>query len=253
MLRLHACARWIAGRRPLRLARQSPLSRGRAYSRLRPVSCASGSSLQFCRACGSRVERRIPEGDSRERDCCTSSTCNRIEYTNPKNVVGVIAEDAEGRVLLCRRAIEPCRGMWTLPAGFQEMGESTSQGAAREAREETGVDVDVVAPFIHIDIPAISQAYVLFSARLLTESTGPEALAALKNDGESLEVALFERAAIPWGNLAFTSVRVALETWSRQREAGGDLKFTHATISKKPGSAPGDHKSFLLENVMTSA
>ena len=230
---------------------QSPLTMSTSTRVIRPVSCTSRGS-QFCRSCGSRVERRIPEGDSRERECCTSSACNGIEYENPKNVVGVVAEDAEGRVLLCRRAIEPCRGMWTLPAGFQEMGESTSQGAAREAREETGADVDVVAPFVHIDIPAISQAYILFEARLLMEVTGPEALTGLSNDGESLEVALFDRDAIPWGELAFTSVRVALELWARQRGAGGDLKFTHATLVKKPGSAPGDHAGYVVENVMTA-
>jgi ADP-ribose/FAD diphosphatase len=159
--------------------------------------------MKFCSACGAGVERRIPTGEDRERYVCLQ--CGTIHYENPRMVVGCIVEDDEGRVLLCKRAIEPRYGYWTLPAGFLELGESTVQGAVRETHEEAGARVRVTAPYAHFDIPLIGQAYVFYRARMVT----PE----LSAGTESLEVKLVPLSEIPWDQLAFQAVRVALELY----------------------------------------
>jgi ADP-ribose/FAD diphosphatase len=156
--------------------------------------------MKFCSACGSTVERRIPEGEDRERWVCPA--CGVIHYENPRMVVGCLIED-EGRILLCKRAIEPRYGYWTVPAGFLELGESAAAGSVRETLEEAGARVGVVAPYAHFDIPHIGQAYIFYRARMLS----PEHSAGT----ESLEVKFVQPNEIPWGDLAFSVVRVALE------------------------------------------
>ncbi len=161
--------------------------------------------------------KAIPDGDNRERLVCPD--CGYIEYENPRIIVGAVCE-WEGRVLLCRRAIEPRQGFWTIPAGFLETGETMAVGAARETWEEALARVEM-GPLIGIyEIPRISQIYVVYRARM----TGPE----FAPGDESTEVRLFDWADIPWDDLAFPSIAWALK---RSREAAADA--VHTAIHQK--------------------
>lgn len=181
---------------------------------------------------------RIPEGDDQWRHICES--CGQVHFFNPKLVVGCIVESG-GRVLLCKRAIEPCKGKWTLPAGYLELGESTAEGAARETQEEAAADVTIVAPFAHYDIPIIGQTYLLFRA---TFANGCE-----KHEpgSESLETRMVSAAEVPWDEIAFSSISLALKAFFQDLE-GGTWHHHHAVIDKKRGSAPNDPGSFLLRD-----
>jgi ADP-ribose pyrophosphatase YjhB (NUDIX family) len=149
-----------------------------------------------------RFQRRVPEGDDRDRLVC--GDCGFVAYENPKIVVGsVVIED--GRVLLCRRAIEPRRGFWTLPAGFMEMGETAEEGAAREAWEEARAKLALEGVLGVYSIARIGQVQVIFRARLAEPGFAP--------GPESLDVRLFEWGEIPWDEIAFPSVRWALQDW----------------------------------------
>lgn len=150
------------------------------------------------------ITRRIPEGDDRERLVCDD--CGFVAYENPKIIAGVVCTWEE-RYLFCRRAIEPRKGYWTIPAGFLEMGETTGQGAAREAYEEALANVDVTGLLGIYEIPRISQMYVIHSGTLKNPDHAPGV--------ESLETALLEWADIPWDELAFPSVGWALEKHRR--------------------------------------
>jgi ADP-ribose pyrophosphatase YjhB (NUDIX family) len=151
--------------------------------------------------------RRIPQGDERERLICTE--CGHIAYDNPKVVVGsvVVANDA---VLMCRRAIEPRRGFWTLPAGYLEHGETLEEGAAREAWEEARADIVLDGILGIFSISRIGQVQVIFRARF----TSPDA-PSFAAGPESLEVALFQRPQIPRTQIAFPSVIWALDAWQK--------------------------------------
>lgn len=143
--------------------------------------------------------RRVPSGDNLERDVC--DRCGFIHYVNPKIVVGSVVT-YEGKFLLCRRAIEPRRGYWTLPAGFMEQGETTAEGARREAREEVNADIVLRDMLAVYSIPRIAQVQIMYRAELrVPEFSAGE---------ETLEAALFEWADIPWEELAFPSVHWAL-------------------------------------------
>jgi len=146
--------------------------------------------------------------------------CGTIHYQNPKMVVGCIPE-SEDHILLCRRAIEPRYGLWTVPAGFMENGETTAHGAARETLEEANARVEVGALFTLYNIPHINQVYMLFRARLLDMDFGAGA--------ESLEVRLFSEAEIPWNEIAFAAVRKTLEHYYSDR-ARGTFQFHLGTI-----------------------
>ena len=150
-------------------------------------------------------ERRIPEGDNRERNVCRD--CGHVAYENPKIVVGSVVAH-EGRVLLCRRAIEPRRDYWTLPAGYMELGETVQAGAIREAQEEAEADIALDGVLAMYSISRIGQVQVIFRARFADPaqprfSAGPE----------SLEVGLFHWDEIPWDRIAFPTVRWALDAW----------------------------------------
>jgi ADP-ribose pyrophosphatase YjhB (NUDIX family) len=147
-----------------------------------------------------RFVHEVPEGDNRPRRVC--SECGFVDYVNPKVVVGSVAT-WEGRVLLCRRAIEPRCGFWTLPAGYLEEKESTEDGAVREAREEANARIEIVGLLGVYNIPRISQVQLIYEARLLS----PEVSAG----EETLDVGLFGLDAVPWMDLAFSTVRWALE------------------------------------------
>ncbi|MFZ5610196.1 MAG: NUDIX domain-containing protein [Pseudomonadota bacterium] len=146
-----------------------------------------------------RFTRRVPEGDNRERQVC--ATCGFIDYDNPKVVVGAVVRHGE-KLLLCRRAIEPRKGYWTIPAGFLEHNESAEEGALREAREEACAAIEIDRLLAVYSIPRISQIQLIYRARLplLEFAAGPE----------SAEVALFAWEDIPWDTLAFPSVHWAL-------------------------------------------
>lgn len=162
--------------------------------------------MNFCSQCGAEVALRIPSGDDRPRYVC--DVCSTVHYQNPKLVVGCIPE-WEDRILLCRRAIEPRRGLWTLPAGFMENGETTQQGAARETWEEAQARVAIGPPYALFNLPHIDQVYLLFRARLLDLDFGP--------GEESLEVRLFAMADIPWDALAFAVVKETLALYDQDR------------------------------------
>lgn len=150
----------------------------------------------FCTQCGAPTERKVPEGDDHERSVCT--VCGEIFYENPLNIVGTVPV-WEDKVLLCRRAIEPRKGYWTLPAGHQEMSETTRDGAARETREEAGVSFNISeTPYVYLDLAHASQSHVIFLAPMETPEANP--------GPESFEAKLFSESEIPWDKIAFNSV-----------------------------------------------
>jgi ADP-ribose pyrophosphatase YjhB (NUDIX family) len=165
--------------------------------------------MNYCNECGASVSLRIPEGDSLPRHVCVR--CNTIHYLNPKLVVGCVAE-WEGRILLCRRAIEPRYGLWTLPAGFMENGESTAQAAIRETLEEACARVQIDDLFSLVNVPHISQVHLFYRGKLLepTFSSGIE----------SLDTSLFSEADIPWHKIAFRSVALCLRAYFSDRSIG---------------------------------
>lgn len=166
--------------------------------------------MKFCSECGAPVELRLPADDNRERHICT--VCDTIHYQNPKLIVGSIPEWEDGRILLCRRAIEPRHGLWTLPAGFMENGETTPEAAARETLEEANAQVQIGDLYSMYNIPYINQVYLLFRARLLNLDFSPGV--------ESLEVKLFAERDIPWEIMAFRAVSLTLKDYYADRQAG---------------------------------
>ena len=165
--------------------------------------------MKYCSNCGATVAFRIPPGDSLPRHVCEQ--CGTIHYQNPKLVVGALAEWGD-RILLCRRAIEPRFGRWTLPAGFMENGETAAEGAMREAMEEANARVEIDELYSFYSLPHISQVYVFFRARLLDLDFSPGV--------ESLEVKLVREDEIPWDDLAFASVKRTLEHFVEDRRRG---------------------------------
>jgi len=163
--------------------------------------------MKFCSLCGAGVELRIPDGDNLPRYICAQ--CQTIHYQNPKIVTGCIAE-WEDQILLCKRAIEPRIGQWTLPAGFMENRETTLQAAMRETREEANAEVEITDLYALFNIPHISQVYLIFRARLLNLDFSPGA--------ESLDVQLFREQDIPWDSLAFPVVTETLKRYFDDRE-----------------------------------
>lgn len=165
---------------------------------------------------------RVPNGDSEPRHVCDS--CGYIHYVNPKIVVGSVvtwhgAEDGEPRILMCKRAIEPRRGFWTLPAGYLELGETTEAGAMREAREEACADIRIDALLAIYNIPRISQVQLMYKATLASPSVDA--------GEESLEVALYTWDEIPWDDLAFPSVRWALMQHAQVAQSDAFQPFTN--------------------------
>jgi ADP-ribose pyrophosphatase YjhB (NUDIX family) len=171
--------------------------------------------------------REIPDGDTHERDVC--ATCGFINYVNPKIVTGAIVRHA-GRILICRRAIEPRVGYWTLPAGFMEVGETAEQAAMREAREEANARITIDRLLAVYTIPRIAQVQIMYLAHLEDESVSP--------GPESLEVMLVGWDEIPWDDIAFPSVTWALEQY---RSVEGRTDF--APFSNPPGQF-GDPKPY---------
>lgn len=170
--------------------------------------------MKFCSICAHPVALETPEGDNRQRSVCGG--CGEIHYVNPRTVVGCLVE-CGSRVLLCRRAIEPARGAWTLPAGFLELDEGLREGAARETREEALAEVRVGPPHAMLELFHIGQVYVLYRAQLREAEPGH---AAFGVGAESLEVALFEPDEFPMGELAFPVIHFALELYRKDLALG---------------------------------
>jgi ADP-ribose pyrophosphatase YjhB (NUDIX family) len=152
------------------------------------------------------VVKRVPPGDTLPRWVCDQ--CGEVHYQNPRMVVGTVPEH-EGRLLLCRRAIEPRYGYWTLPAGFLENSETVAQGAQRETMEEAGAHIEIGAAFSMISVPYVNQVHFFYRARLLDLEFKP--------GEETLEVALLEEARIPWKDIAFRTVALTLKLWFADR------------------------------------
>jgi ADP-ribose pyrophosphatase YjhB (NUDIX family) len=165
--------------------------------------------MNFCSNCGTRVVLKVPDGDFLPRYVCEN--CGTIHYQNPKLVVGSVPE-YEGRILLCKRGIEPRLGYWTIPAGFMENDETLEAGAAREALEEARIDVEIGSLLLLANVTHARQVHVFFRSRMRTPDFGVT--------HESLEVVLADEKDIPWDDLAFPSTEYALRRFVEDRAAG---------------------------------
>lgn len=174
--------------------------------------------MKYCSSCGGRVTYKIPEGDNRERFICEA--CDTIYYSNPKTVVGTIPV-WEGKILLCRRAIEPALGKWTLPAGYLENGETLAEGAARETREEACAELTDLRPYRAINIPHIDQIYFMFLAKLVDGKFAP--------GYESLETKLVHPDELLGIDLSFRVVRMILDMYCNDLKSG-DFTFETADL-----------------------
>jgi ADP-ribose pyrophosphatase YjhB (NUDIX family) len=166
--------------------------------------------MRFCGRCGAPVALRIPAGDSLPRHVCDA--CGTVHYLNPKLVAGSVPMASDGRILLCRRGIEPRHGRWTLPAGFMELSETAAAAALRETREEACAELGGLALHSVIDVPEVSQVHLMFRGHLVDDRHA----AGL----ETLETRLFAEAELPWDEIAFASVRLALEAFLADRARG---------------------------------
>lgn len=177
--------------------------------------------MKFCSACAHPVALAIPEGDNRPRYVCAQ--CDAIHYENPKLVIGslpVWEEDGDIKVLLCKRAIEPRYGYWTLPAGFMENNETTAEAAIRETEEEAGANVELGPLYTLLNVAHVHQVHLFYLARLRDLNFAPGI--------ESLEVELFSESEIPWDDLAFPTIRTTLELFFADRRKvreGGSYGF----------------------------
>lgn len=165
--------------------------------------------IKHCRQCGVAVDYRVPADDSRERAVCPA--CATIHYENPINVVGTVPVWGE-QVLLCKRAIEPRYGLWTLPAGFMELGETAEDGALRETVEEAGANVELQDLLTILSVVRVGQVHLFWRARMLD--------AALDPGSETLEARLFLEHEVPWDEIAFRTVRETLRHFFDCRRAG---------------------------------
>jgi ADP-ribose pyrophosphatase YjhB (NUDIX family) len=175
--------------------------------------------IHYCTSCGASVSLRIPAGDSLPRHVCDA--CGTIHYRNPRLVVGALPV-WQDKVLLCRRAIEPRLGMWTLPAGFMENGETVAQAAMRETREEANANIALGEMFTMISVPHISQVHVVYRAILLDLD--------FSAGEETLETRLFAEDEIPWDDIAFRTIALTLRHFFADRRTG--------TFGFHPGDLP---------------
>ena len=193
--------------------------------------------MKYCSECGGKINISIPEGDNRPRHVCIS--CGVIHYQNPKMVVGCLIEH-ENKILLCKRAIEPRYGLWTLPAGFMENQETTMQAAQRETQEEAGAEVEIIELFTMFSLPHIDQVYMLYRANFKQ----PEFSAGT----ESLEVKLFDEADIPWDEMAFPVITESLKRYFLDRKRGQFQIHTGAMIKQSQYSAQSVFDVTTLNN-----
>ncbi|MCL6272012.1 NUDIX hydrolase [Sansalvadorimonas sp. 2012CJ34-2] len=175
--------------------------------------------MKYCSQCGQPVSLSIPEGDDRHRHVC--NVCNTIHYQNPKIIAGILPV-FEDKILLCRRAIEPRHGLWTLPAGFMENEESTLEAARRETWEEAQARTCMEHLYVVLSVPRISQVYMIYLAQLEAPEFGP--------GEESLEVKLFAEEEVPWEEIAFHTVRRTLEFYFADRSKKNDFPMKDETL-----------------------
>jgi ADP-ribose pyrophosphatase YjhB (NUDIX family) len=161
--------------------------------------------MKYCSSCGGTVSLRVPKDDNRERHICDD--CGVVHYRNPLIVVGCVAE-RDGKILLCKRAIEPRYGYWTVPAGFMELGETAAGGAARETLEEALASVELGYLFAMVDVVDAGQVHLFFTGKLVGDFGAGE---------ESLESAMFSQGEIPWDDIAFQSGTFALKKYFEDR------------------------------------
>ncbi|MEY8876461.1 MAG: NUDIX hydrolase [Leptothrix sp. (in: b-proteobacteria)] len=165
--------------------------------------------IKHCRECGAPVRYQVPADDNRERAVCPA--CDTVHYENPLNVVGTVPF-WDDQVLLCRRNIEPRRGLWTLPAGFMELNETTAEGALRETIEEAGAEIEMLDLYTVLNVVKAGQLHLFYRARLrhLRFDPGPE----------TIEVGLFREIDLPWDELAFRTVHITLTHYFADRARG---------------------------------
>jgi ADP-ribose pyrophosphatase YjhB (NUDIX family) len=185
-----------------------------------PQLNSQNAAMKFCSQCGNKVVQRVPPGDHLPRFVCEA--CGTIHYHNPKIVVGCVPEH-EGRILLCKRAIEPRLGFWTVPAGFMENGETLQQGAARECHEEAMARVEIGSLLALVTVIGAHQVHAFFRARLLEPTFGP--------GPESLEVKLVTPEEIPWKDIAFQSTVFTLQRYLEDRASGRE-NHHYATLDR---------------------
>jgi ADP-ribose pyrophosphatase YjhB (NUDIX family) len=179
--------------------------------------------FKHCPSCGAPAEYRVPADDNRERATCTA--CASIHYENPINVVGTLpiwGEGPDAQVLLCKRAIEPRYGLWTLPAGFLELGETAAEGARRETDEEAGAQIELLDLYTLLNVVKVGQIHIYYRARLLSPEFDP--------GPETLEARLFHEHEIPWDELAFRTVRETLQRYFEDRRLGRPFALHVADI-----------------------
>ncbi len=189
--------------------------------------------MKYCSHCGKPIKLKIPDGDNLPRHVCDS--CGAVHYQNPKIVTGCIPE-WEDKILLCRRAIQPRHGLWTLPAGFMENGETTSEAAIRETLEEANARVELRNFYCLFNLPHINQVYILFRAALQDLDFGP--------GEESLEVRLFDREQIPWDQLAFAVIHETLRLYVKDAENRQFCAYTGDILVN-----PEDRDRYQVRNI----
>lgn len=167
-------------------------------------------AVNYCASCGAKVSLRVPPGDRLPRHVC--NVCGVIHYRNPRLVVGTLPVWKD-QVLLCRRAIEPRHGKWTLPAGFMENAETVAEAAIRETMEEANANIELGDMFTLISVPHVSQVHVIYRARLINLG--------FSAGEETLEVRLFREAEIPWRDIAFRTISMTLQHFFEDSRAGG--------------------------------
>ena len=166
--------------------------------------------IKHCKNCGTAVVYRQPDdGDTKNRAVCPA--CNTVHYENPLNVLGTVPVWGD-KVLLCKRNIEPRKGKWTLPAGFMELDETASEGAARETVEEAGAQFEMQALFSVLSVPKVGQVHLFYRAKLTSDQFDP--------GYETQEAKLFAESEIPWDEIAFRTVKVTLERFFADRALG---------------------------------
>ena len=173
----------------------------------------AAETMNYCPNCGGPISRKVPKDDTRERAICDN--CGKVHYQNPLIVVGCVVE-CDGKVLLCKRAIEPRHGYWTVPAGFMELGETLANAAARETLEEACATVEMGHLFASVDIIDAGQVHLFFTGKLIGDYGVGE---------ESLETQLFSEEEIPWDDLAFKSGRFALKKFFEDHGTNHGVHF----------------------------
>ena len=166
-------------------------------------------SIKHCKVCGSAAVYSVPADDNRERATCT--VCHTIHYENPLNVVGTLPVWGD-QVLLCRRNIEPRYGLWTLPAGFMELGETVAEGALRETVEEAGAHIELQGLYTVLNVARVGQVHLFYRARLLDTEFAP--------GPESIEAKLFREDEVPWDEIAFRTTRETLKRFFADQRRG---------------------------------